>query len=113
MAASDWIQRRRLEVQERLAVVERRLAEVRIARGEWTDEEHDPEGFTLTFEWQEAEGTRNSYLAELSELHTADDRLATGRYGICEACGAAIPEAQLELRPARTVCVACAGRRRR
>ncbi len=91
----------------RLAAVEARLAEVRAARGDWTDEEHDPEGFALTFEWQHAEGTRTQHRAELAELEAADARLAAGRYGICVRCGQPIPDAQLALRPARTTCVAC------
>jgi len=35
-----------------------------------------------------------------------------GTFGVCEVCGREIPAAQLELRPARTVCVACADRGR-
>src|SRR5690606_9187335 len=57
--ARRWIAEREEALRERLGDVERRLAEVRSARAEWTDEEHDPEGFTLTFEWQQAEGARN------------------------------------------------------
>ncbi len=104
---------RRADIESRLADVEARLVSVRTARGEWTDEEHDPEGFTLTFEWQQAEGVRTEHLAELSALDGADARVAAGTYGICEVCGLAIPLGQLELRPARSTCVACAGRRRR
>ena len=85
--------------------MERRLGEVRVARAEWTDEEHDPEGFALTFEWQQAEGARTEYLAELAALDAADARVENGTYGICEICGESIPDAQLALRPARTACV--------
>jgi DnaK suppressor protein len=105
--ATQRIAARRREVAERLALVETRLAEVRVARGEWTDEEHDPEGFALTFEWQQAEGARTGHLGELAELDAADQRVADGTYGVCEVCGARIPDAQLELRPARRQCVAC------
>ena len=96
---------------ERLADVEARLAEVRTARNDWTDEEHDPEGFTLTFEWQQAEGARAAHEGELRELDQALTRVADGSYGICVSCGLPIPHAQLELRPARTMCVSCAERR--
>jgi DnaK suppressor protein len=84
---------------------------VREARGDWTDEEHDPEGFALTFEWQAAEGARAQHLSELRDLDRATDRVAEGSYGRCEVCGVAIPAAQLRLRPARTTCVACTDRR--
>jgi DnaK suppressor protein len=109
--ARRWIDDRRQAVRERLAVVEARLTAVRVARGDWTDEEHDPEGFALTFEWQQAEGARTQQLAELRELDLAEARAASGGYGLCDRCGEPIPAAQLELRPARTLCVACAERR--
>jgi DnaK suppressor protein len=106
--ARRWIAERRDAVLERLAEVEKRLAEVRTSRADWTDEEHDPEGFTLTFEWQQAEGARAAHQAELDELELAAARVAVGSYGICRSCGLPIPHAQLELRPARTTCVSCA-----
>lgn len=104
------IEARRAVVVERLADVERRLVDVRSARGEWTDEEHDPEGFALTFEWQQAEGTRARFEAELIDLDAADARVSAGTYGTCSVCGAQIPIEQLRLQPARTTCVACADR---
>jgi DnaK suppressor protein len=110
--ARRWIDDRRSAVRERLAAVEDRLAQVRVSRGDWTDEEHDPEGFTLTFEWQQAEGIRTQHLAELADLDRADAEVTAGQYGFCERCGEPIPAAQLERRPARTECVPCADRRR-
>jgi RNA polymerase-binding transcription factor DksA len=110
--ALGWIADRRAVVSERLAGVEARLEEVRAARGDWIDEEHDPEGFALTFEWQQAEGSRTEHLRELAELDAAEERVHAGTFGVCEVCGQPIPAAQLELRPARTVCVACADRGR-
>jgi len=104
--ARGWIADRRDLVASRLAGVEARLASVRAARGDWIDEEHDPEGFALTFEWQQAEGSRVEYLRELVELDAASARVAAGTFGVCTVCGGPIPDAQLELRPARTTCVA-------
>ncbi len=109
-AALGWIAARRAVVEERLAGVEERLTSVRSARGDWIDEEHDPEGFALTFEWQQAEGSRAEHRAELAELAAAEARVASGTYGVCAVCGQPIPHGQLELRPARTVCVACTDR---
>lgn len=107
MAELAWISARRAQVEERLAGVEARLASVREARGDWIDEEHDPEGFALTFEWQQAEGSRTEHERELAELDAAEARVAAGTYGVCTVCGGRIPDGQLELRPARTNCVAC------
>ena len=104
--ALERIAARRALVEQRLAEVEQRLAGVRVARSEWTDEEHDPEGFALTFEWQQAEGASTAHQAELAELDAAAARVAAGSYGICTDCGSPIPDAQLALRPARMTCVA-------
>jgi RNA polymerase-binding transcription factor DksA len=90
-----------------MAQVQARLADVRVARHDWTDEEHDPEGFALTFEWQQAEGTRARYELDIRALDAAEVRLRDGRYGVCDTCGGAIPDAQLEIRPERTTCVSC------
>jgi RNA polymerase-binding transcription factor DksA len=106
--ALQRIDARRRVIRNRLAAVEGRLTDVRAARGEWTDEEHDPEGFALTFEWQQAEGVSSEHRRELAELDAAEARVRAGTYGTCTVCGRAIPDAQLELRPARTTCVACA-----
>lgn len=111
-AALAWIAERRELVEQRLASVEQRLASVRGARSEWSDEEHDPEGFALTFEWQQAEGARREHRHELAELDAAEARVEAGTFGVCEVCGREIPEGQLELRPARTSCVACVDGRR-
>lgn len=108
-----WIAERRAAVSERVAALESRLSGVRVARGEWTDEEHDPEGFSLTFEWSHAQGALAEHRAELHELEAAESRLDAGTYGRCERCGRPIPAEQLELRPARTTCVACADARAR
>lgn len=108
-----WIAARRAELTAGLEGTERRLREVRAARGDWIDEEHDPEGFSLTFEWSAAEGQRSEAVAELRALDEAEARVATGSYGTCARCGRPIPSGQLELRPARTECVACVDDRRR
>lgn len=111
-SARSLVARRRAEITERAADVDRRLAAVREARGDWTDEEHDPEGFALTHEWSQAEGSRARFTATLRELDRADERIDAGEYGVCTVCGRGIPEAQLERQPERTTCVACTPRRR-
>jgi DnaK suppressor protein len=111
--ARALIARRTDDIRSRLAEVDARLATVRAARGDWADEEHDPEGFALTHEWSQAEGARVRLEATLRELDRAEDRVADGSYGRCTVCGGAIPDAQLERQPERTTCVACADRRRR
>ena len=111
--AQGWIDARRELVRMRLAEADRRLTDVRAARGDWIDEEHDPEGFSLTFEWAQAEGIRAGLTSELAELDAAQGRLDAGTYGVCRRCGESIPGPQLERNPARTECVACADGGRR
>lgn len=112
-AARELIARRRDELSRRAESTEHRLAGIRAARGEWTDEEHDPEGFALTHEWSQAEGDRTRFAATLRALDEAAARIDEGAYGVCAECGDAIPDAQLERRPERAVCVACAARHAR
>lgn len=106
--ARSYVGARRRLVAQRIARLEERLRSVRDVRGEWTDEEHDPEGFATVSEWSQAEGAHAEHRAELRDLDDAERRIRDGSYGVCAVCGNAIPAAQLELRPARATCVACA-----
>jgi RNA polymerase-binding transcription factor DksA len=104
----------RAAVQKRLAATEAQLAVIRVARSDATDDdEHDPEGSTLSTEWSRAEGQRAEAMRELGELDDAAARIADGTYGVCISCGTAIPIGRLRLRPAATLCVPCASARAR
>lgn len=80
------------------------------ARGDpaGADDEHDPEGATLSDEWSRLEGLRLGALREIDEIDAALRRVADGTYGICERCGRAIPIERLRARPTATMCVTCA-----
>jgi DnaK suppressor protein len=56
---------------------------------------------------QDAERRRRQ---ELARIEAALERVEEGEYGWCLGCGEPIAEARLELDPAATLCVACAGR---
>jgi RNA polymerase-binding protein DksA len=45
---------------------------------------------------------------EMAEIRAALKRIATGSYGICENCGAEIPEVRLTALPTAVRCIACA-----
>ena len=82
---------------------------VRADRADQTaDDEHDPEGSTLSGEWQRIEALRRSAASERAEVDAALERVAAGTYGVCVVCGRAIPAARLEARPFATTCVGCA-----
>jgi DnaK suppressor protein len=72
-----------------------------------TDDEHDPEGATLAFERAQVQALLDQAARRLSALKAAEERLRTGRYGLCAACGAPIDHARLEARPTAERCIAC------
>lgn len=72
------------------------------------DDEHDPEGVTLSSEWSRLAGIAEAAAAELRQVDDAIARLDAGAYGVCAGCGRPIPAARLEVRPFATHCVACA-----
>ncbi|MFI5972722.1 TraR/DksA family transcriptional regulator [Streptomyces sp. NPDC051452] len=73
------------------------------------DDEHDPEGGTTAFERAHVASLMAQAREHLEELDRALERLEQGRYGQCEGCGGTIPPERLEIRPAATTCVRCAG----
>lgn len=76
------------------------------------DDEHDPEGATLSDEWSRLEGLRRAASAEIDEIDDALRRLGDGTFGVCESCGRDIPVGRLLVRPTATLCVPCAEGRR-
>lgn len=106
---------RALLVARREAVLEREragdevLAMVADARSSATaDDEHDPEGATLSEEWSRVAGLEAQAGRDLAAIDAALDRLDSGDYGICDSCGKRIPVGRLRVRPMATRCVACA-----
>jgi RNA polymerase-binding transcription factor DksA len=72
------------------------------------DDEHDPEGSTLSAEWSRVDALRRGAQEELAEIDAALRRRADGTYGVCARCGRGIPEARMEVRPTARLCVSCA-----
>lgn len=84
------------------------LEGIRGARAESVDDEHDPEGPTLSSEWSRAFGIVSALGLERSEIEAALERLDDGTYGVCETCGNPIAVDRLLARPTARQCVACA-----
>lgn len=80
----------------------------RARRSESDDDEHDPEGETLSAQWSLRAGLLADARDTLRLADTALERVARGSYGVCVVCGGQIPAGQLEARPFREQCVACA-----
>jgi RNA polymerase-binding transcription factor DksA len=74
------------------------------------DDEHDPEGATIAFERSQVGALIRQAREHLAEIAAAEERLATGTYGVCEGCGEPVGEARLEARPAARWCIDCAAR---
>lgn len=105
------LERERAELVARIARFDETLAGLQSDRGaETADDEHDPEGATLSSEWSRLAGLRADAAGELRETDAALARAAGGGYGICTDCGGVIPEARLAARPTATRCVACAAK---
>lgn len=105
------LRQRAAEIDAMLGRLDDADALVRNDRADATaDDEHDPEGSTLSGEWQRIDALRRSLLAEHEEIAAALARVDAGTYGICIVCGAPIPAGRLEARPMATMCVACASR---
>lgn len=104
------------ELSERLAAriagLDDALAQLRAERAaDSADDEHDPEGVTLSSEWSRVAGLRSDAEGEQASVDAALARVAAGTYGTCVDCGERIPPARLAARPTASRCVACAERR--
>ena len=106
---ADDIAARRREALDGLAEVERQLAELRGMRGvQHDDDEHDPDGVSLSSEWSRLEGLRQTRLDALTAIDEAAARIASGEGGTCSVCGRPIAPERLEARPQATTCIDCA-----
>lgn len=85
------------------------LQDVRDARSDGTaDDEHDPEGSTLSSDWSRISGLHGEASAKAAAVERALERISAGRYGACARCGEPISRARLEARPAAELCIDCA-----
>ncbi|WP_235825123.1 TraR/DksA family transcriptional regulator [Agromyces badenianii] len=85
------------------------MTEVRAARsGASADDEHDPEGPTMTQEWSQRTAVLADARAELADIDHALARIADGTYGTCNKCGKRITVPRLEARPTAELCIDCA-----
>ena len=100
---------RRSSVLEGLDATEAELASIHLARVDaYADDEHDPEGSTLSSDWSRVAGLRGDATAQLAAVDAALERLRDGSYGVCVSCGKRIPVGRLRVRPWTERCVECA-----
>ena len=72
------------------------------------DDEHDPEGSTLSLEWTRVDALRRGAEHDRADAVAALARVADGTYGTCVVCGGAISAGRLEARPTAATCIGCA-----
>jgi len=70
-----------------------------------SDDEHDPEGATIGFEWSQADALRVALRRRIAEVDDALARIAAGTYGFCAVCGEPIAPARIEARPTTDRCI--------
>jgi RNA polymerase-binding transcription factor DksA len=91
-----------------LRSAEKELADVRELRADAVDDEHDPEGSTLSSDWSRIFGLRDATVERLAATERALERIEGGTYGTCLRCGRAIAAGRLVARPAAEYCIDCA-----
>jgi len=105
------LRERRTAIEQTLGALAADLDGLAVARADATaDDEHDPEGVTLSGEWSRLEGLRAQQERERDAVDAAITRWDAGDYGVCEGCGRPIPVGRLRVLPMATLCVSCAER---
>ncbi|MET4780733.1 TraR/DksA C4-type zinc finger protein [Glaciihabitans sp. UYNi722] len=100
---------RKIELDDRVNDVRIELADLREARADASaDDEHDPEGSTLSSDWSRIQGLREHLSAQQCQVDAALLRMDDGSYGICINCDGPIGFARLEAQPAAMLCIDCA-----
>lgn len=102
------LERARAEAAGRVAEFEATVASIVRSRGDDTDDEHDPDGTTLSWERALHAGTVETARVHLAEIDAAITRLRNGWDGSCAACGKPIAQERLAVRPSANRCVTCA-----
>lgn len=104
----ETLEAERAEILAQQEHVAASLTEVRDARDGEQDDEHDPEGPTLTAEWSRLTGLQDGAVRQLKDIDRALARIDDRTYGICSRCGKPIARARLDARPVAELCIDCA-----
>lgn len=106
---AEQIAARQRELSAQLDDFERQLADLRRLRESLhDDDEHDPDGVSLSSEWSRLEGLRAVTVDQLAAIRDAAAREERGEGTTCSSCGKPIAAARLAARPDATECIDCA-----
>ena len=85
------------------------LTSVREARSDGSaDDEHDPEGPTLSSDWSRIVGVHREFREKVAAIDRSLARIAAGNFGTCIRCGKAIGAARLSALATAELCIDCA-----
>lgn len=108
----DALGRARAEAVARVGEFDDVVRALTAARGDSdTDDEHDPEGSTVSWDRAVQAASLAAARRHLEEIDAAIARLRAGWDGSCADCGRPIPAARLAARPGADRCVTCASAR--
>ena len=108
---ADLLKERVAQAQTQRAALVMAIEDMRVTRSlTYADDEHDPEGSTLSLDQARHAALLDQTERTLAELAEAQQRLAAGTYGICELCGREIPTERMIARPEARLCVPCSER---
>lgn len=110
-AVLELLAERVAQSQAQRVALQTAVEDIRVARSlTVADDEHDPEGSTVSLDQARDSALLDQTERTLIELVAAQERLATGGYGVCEQCGHPIPGERLRARPEARLCVPCSKR---
>lgn len=108
---ADLLNERMVQTRAQQAALTTAIEEMRIARSlTFADDEHDPEGSTVSLDQARDAALLDRTERTLTELTAAQQRLAFGTYGVCEVCARKIPAERMLARPQARLCVPCSAR---
>ena len=111
---ADLIETRLAEAEAQRVALTQAIEDIRVSRRlTFTDDEHDPEGSTVSLDQAREAALLTMTERTVAELTSAQQRLVGGTYGICEICNLAIPPERMLARPEARQCVPCSAVRRR
>ena len=95
-------------------LLNQRMDELRVEAGKAVDNMDEDANFPDPTDRASMESNRNSMLRMrdrerklIFKIQEALQRLADGKYGVCEECGEEIGIERLKARPVTTLCIAC------
>ena len=77
------------------------------ASGENAYRDHMADQGSATFERELDMSLEENLRRQLAEVRAALGRVEAGTYGVCERCGAGIPDDRLEAVPVASLCIQC------